>query len=199
MKLSQAASYFNTVPVDGWNGSAWVPSVVSGNFLTYDRFLGPRTFGHKQRMLLVGGDAAELMPYEVTRTPEGDIYLILSNNQDMKGEEVYATNFLLQRAPFMATIIRFDTTAAPSGLGGSKVDTALATYHCDMERFSSEAARDVDLARYPIFNIFLPLTALAVLDTDMELEVDSVRYEIREIENYLDAALVRALKRGADV
>lgn len=56
MKLSQANSYFNSVSLDGWNGSAWIPDVIRGNLLSFDRFITERTFGQKKRMLEVGGD-----------------------------------------------------------------------------------------------------------------------------------------------
>jgi len=196
VKLEQAASYFNTVAVEGWDGSAWVPGVAEGNLLTYDRFLGPRTFGHKQRMFLMGGDGAALVPYEAVRVPGDIIYLVMSHNYDIKRSDIYATNFLLQQADFTAEIIEYQTTTAPSGLPGSKVEHTLGTFFVDVERYNSETSREFDDVRYETTIFTLPKSAESILTVDHELKVSGTLYEVREVYPFLSAMQARGLERA---
>ena len=196
MELSQAAGYFNSVPLDGWDGSAWVSDIASGDFLTYDRFLGPRTFGHLQRMFHLKGDGSEVHPYEVVRTPAGDIYIVASFNHDFRGTEAYATSFLLQQAQYTAEIIKFITTPAPSGIGGTVVENVVATHYCHMERYTSQGSDEFDLVRYGTFIFTLPLSALTDLSVDKELRVSGIDYELKEVHRVLNAAEARGLERA---
>ena len=196
MELSQAAGYFNTVPLDGWDGSAWVQDVAYGDFLTYDRFLGPRTFGHLQRMYHMPGDGSELHPYEVVRTPTGEIYIVASYNYDFRGESPYATSFLLQQALYTAQVIEFSVTPAPSGIGGVRQDNVVATHFAHMERYTSQGSDEFDIVRYGTFIFTLPLAALADLSVDKELRVDGIDYELKEVHRTLNAAEARGLERA---
>ena len=196
MELSQAAGYFNSVPIDGWDGNAWVTNVAYGDFLTYDRFLGPRTFGHLQRMLHVEGDGAGVKPYEVVRTPTGEMYIVSSFNHDFRGSTAYATSFLLQEAQYMAGLIEYTTTPATSGLGGTKSETIIQTYHCHMERYTSEASSEFDVVRYGTFIFTLPLAALAQLSVDKELRVDGIDYEIKDVHQVLNSADALGMERA---
>ena len=196
MELGQAAAYFNTVALEGWNGSAWVADVAKGNFLTYDRFLGPRTFGHKQRMFLMGNDGSELMPYEAVRIPGGLIYLVMSYNHDIKGTTRYATSFLLQQADFIAEIIEYVTVDAPSGIPGSKTPTVIGTFFTDQERYNSEASREFDDVRYETTVFTLPKSAEPLLTVDHELKVNNIMFEVKEVYPFLSAMQARGLERG---
>lgn len=196
MELSQAAGYFNTVPLDGWNGTAWVSAVAYGDFMTYDRFLGPRTFGHLQRMYHVQGDGAELMPYEVVRTPTGEIYIVASYNHDFRGEAAYATSFLLQEAHYTAELIEFTIVPAPSGIGGTKTENVVATYYAHMERYTSQGSDEFDIVRYGTFIFTLPMAALAELTVDMEIRIDGIKYELKEVHRVLNVAEARGLERA---
>jgi hypothetical protein len=196
MELSQAAGYFNTVPLDGWNGSSWVNDVAVGDFLTYDRFLGPRTFGHLQRMYHVEGDGTDLHPYEVVRSPGGQIYIVASYNHDFRGSTAYATSFLLQQALYIGDVITYTTTPAPSGIGGTKTPVIAGTFFCHMERFTSENSSELDTVRYGTFIFTLPRAALAVLSVDAEMRIDGIDYELKEVHRVLNAAEARGLERG---
>jgi hypothetical protein len=196
MELSQAAGYFNTVPLAGWNGSAWVSNIAYGDFLTYDRFLGPRTFGHLQRMFHMSGDGSALQAYEVVRSPGGQIYLNASYNHDFRGGTEYATSFLLQECLYTVEVIDMVTTPAPSGLGGSVVPTVTGTFHGHKERFTSEASSEVDTVRYGTFVFQLPLSAEALVTVDSELKVEGVHHEVKEVHRVLNILEVRALERG---
>lgn len=196
MEFSQAAGYFNSVPLEGWDGSEWVKDVVYGDFLTYDRFLGPRTFGHLQRMFLVGGDGADLMPYEVVRSPTGETYIVASYNHDFKGGEAYATSFLLQQAEHYGDVIEYVTTPATSGLAGSKTETVVAQYHCHLERYNSQASAEFDTLRYGTFIFTFPLSALALLNVDKEVKVSGINYELNEVYRSLNVAEARGIERA---
>jgi hypothetical protein len=196
MELSQASGYFNNVPLEGWDGTSWIPDVVLGDFLTYDRFLGPRTFGHLQRMFHVAGDGADILAYEIVRTPDGKIYIVGSHNHDLVHSDTYATSILFQEAGYMVEVIDLVTTPAPSGLGGSVTPTTLATYHCHYERYNSENSREFDTVKYGTFVFTLPKAALSVVTVDHELLINGVGFEVKEVHPSLDFTEVRALERG---
>jgi len=196
MELRQAAGYFNSVPLDGWDGSAWVSNIAYGDFLTYDRFLGPRTFGHLQRMYHMQDDGASLRPYGVVRSPGGQIYIVASFNHDFRDDTAYATSFLLQEAQYTAEVIEYTTTPAPSGIGGTRVENIVATYHCHMERYTSQGSDEFDLVRYGTFIFTLPLAALSDLSVDKELRVAGIDYELKEVHQILHAAEARGLERA---
>ena len=80
MDLARANSRFNTVSLQGWDGTDWVPEISFGNFMSFDRFITERTFGQKKRMFEVGGDNPIDPAYEVVRTIEGIQYIIISVN-----------------------------------------------------------------------------------------------------------------------
>ena len=199
MELSQASSYFSTVSLDGWNEAtqSWISGIAAGDFLTYDRFLGPRTFGHLQRMFHMTSDGSSLMPYEVVRSPEGQIYLVASFNHDFHNDEAYATSFLLQQAQYTVGIVEMVTVDAPSGIGGTVTPTVIATVHGNRERYTSQASDEVDVVRYETFIFNLPLSALDLVNTDSELKVGDIYYEVKELGQTLNVLEVRALERGA--
>ena len=199
MELQQAAGYFNTVPIAGYTGSAWVSNVASGDFLTYDRFLGPRTFGHLQRMFHIAGNGSAVMPYEVVRTPDSKVYLVASYNHDVRGTEAYATSFLFQEAFYTVGIVDMQTTSAPSGIGGTLDRVVSHTYHGHMDRYTSEASTEVDTVRYGTHIIQLPLSAMPHVTADSELLIDGVYFEVKEVTRVLNTTEIRALERGTSV
>lgn len=199
MELIQAAGYFNTVPIDGYTGATWVSNVAEGDFLTYDRFLGPRTFGHLQRMFHIAGDGAAVMPYEVIRTPDSKVYLVASYNHDFRGTEAYATSFLFQEAFYSIGIVDMQTTTAPSGIGGTLNRVVTHTYHGHKERYTSEASTEANTVRYGTHIIQLPLSAYANVNVDSELLIDDIYFEVKEVSRVLNTTEVRALERGTGV
>lgn len=197
MELSQASSYFSSVPLAGWDeaNQVWVPDIAYGDFLTYDRFLGPRTFGHLQRMFHVTGNGAELRAYEVVRSPEGQIYLVASFNHDFRDGSAYATSFLLQECLYTIELIDLVTTPAPSGVGGSMTPTVVGSYHGHVERYTSEASTEADTVRYETHIFQLPLSVRPFITVDSELRVDGKYHEIKEISRSLNILEVRGLER----
>jgi hypothetical protein len=147
-------------------------------------------------MLLVGGDGSSILPYQVIRTPNGVIYIVLSHNQDINGGGIYATNFLLQQAPYSADVIELQTTPAPSGIGGTVTPTTIATYHCDLERYTSEGSSEFDTVRYGIMTVVMQGDAFATINTEHELDIGGTMYEVKEVNHVLDGTELRVLKRG---
>jgi len=147
-------------------------------------------------MILVGGDGSNIAPYEVVRTPNGKIYLVLSYNQDINDSITYSTTFLLQEAPYTAHVMELQTTPAPSGIGGTVTPTEIAEFHCDLERYTSTGSSEFDVVTYGIMTIILPLAAYDVVTPDHELVIGNREYEIREVNHMLGGTEVRALQRG---
>lgn len=194
MRLAQATAYFNNTTIEGWDGSAWVPLGITGDLHSYDRFLGPRTFGQKQRIFLIGGDTVIPAPYEFIRFPNGKQYILLSYNQDIRRDKVYATAYVIQEAMTVVDVMRLDTVPAPSGTGGTLAEVVESTTFCDFERYSGESGRNVDALSYIQYSFILPLSV--TIDTDRLLTVNSVDYEVREVNPLLNVHEIRAVKRG---
>lgn len=195
MKLSQANRYFNTVHIEGWDGATWQPLFLYGDLLAYDRFIGPRTFGHKQRVLLLGGDDMIPAGIDFIRLPTGVRYILLSYNQDVDGTGLLSTSYILQEAQYTAEILRYIETPAPSGIGGSITTSVIATVFCDLERYSSSASPQMESVRYAEYTIIVP--AALALTQDDDVRVDGQVYQVREINPMLHQKELRCVKRGA--
>ena len=88
MDASEAAEWFATVPLEGWDGSAWVSNVALGDFHSYDRFITERTFGAKKRIFLQPEtERLDTSLYSVVRTPEGPQWVVEDEKQDMEGQK----------------------------------------------------------------------------------------------------------------
>ena len=197
MRLLNAVKYFGNEPIEVWNGSSWevVPQIQS-SVQTFDRFLGPRSFGQRQRILLVGSSEDVLDGYEFIRLSNGERYIILSHNQDMEYGEAYGVSYVIQKAPYDASVMQLVTETAPSGLGGTTTPTQVATTFCDMERYTSEGSSEADTVRYGIFTMLFPLSMKGVVTTDSEILIDGVYYEVKEVSPLLEILEIRTLQRG---
>lgn len=195
MKLSQANSYFNTVHIEGWDGTQWQPLFIYGDLLAYDRFIGPRTFGHKQRVLLLGGDSMIPSGIDFIRLPSGVRYILLSYNQDLDRADQLSTSYIIQEVPYVAEILRYIETPAPSGLGGSIETSVIATVFCDIERYSSSASPEMESVRFAEYTIVVPVTLALTQDDDVR--IDGQVYQIREVNPFLHQKELRCVKRGA--
>jgi len=197
MKLINALKYHDNEPVQVWTGSAW-QYITSTNFsvATFDRFLGPRSFGQRQRILTVGSTADPLQGYEFVKLSNDERYIVLSHNQDMERGQPYGAHYVIQKAPYDAVIMDLVTTPAPSGLGGTATPTEVGRTFCDMERYTSEGSSEADTVRYGIFTMLFPLSMKDVVSTDSEILIDNVYYEVKEVSHLLEILEIRALRRG---
>ena len=197
MELAQATGYFGSEQIEGWNGTAWEEIAdLNLNLHAYDRFLGPRAFGQKQRLLFGGKDQIIPSQYELVRLSNGDIYIILSHNQDLAHGVAYDTTYVVQKAPFVADLIEMVEVPAPSGIGGTIERTSRGTVMCDMDRYTAGDSEELPTVRYTTFSILMP--ASAAIDLDYELEIAGDAYQIIEISPLLQVKEVRA-RRGGDV
>ena len=194
MKLSQAVKYHGSVHIEGWDGTQWVPLLLYGDLLSYDRFIGPRTFGHKQRVFLLGGDDMIGSSIDFIRFPNGKQYLILSYNQDLQGGDLIGTAYIVQEAPFDLEVLTYTTTPAPSGLPADETETVTATSFCDLERYSSSSSSEFDSVRYASYSIVVPRGLAVGLDNDVR--VNNEVYEIQEVNPMLNQTELRTVKRG---
>lgn len=194
MRLAQAATRFNQVPLDGWNGTSWDVGVVRGTLEPFDRFISAQDFKLKDRVLLVGGADAIPAQYAAIRLPTGDVYLVSALNPDIDGNGVYNRAYLIRRAAFQAQVIKFVTVNKASGVPGSKSESVLGTYYCDIERTASIASAELPGAVYATFTVFLP--AEAQVTGDCLLSIAGVRYEVKEVEAAMLLKVARTVRRG---
>lgn len=195
MDVSEAALWFNTVPVDGWNGTAWVAEVGFGDFLSYDRFVTDRTFGIKKRIFHAPDDTKiDALTYPVIRTPDDKIWIVISDSADIEGEVAYANSYLLLEATLQAEVIEHVSTELASGAEGPGSDVVLATYHCDLERYSASNSDLFVNVAYGGYEVTLPYGA--VVDGTKELKINNVLYEIKEVIPELLTTICRCLRRS---
>jgi hypothetical protein len=196
MDVSEAASWFATVPLDGWDGSQWVSNVAYGDFHAYDRFITERTFGAKKRIFLQPDDKRlDVAAYPVVRTPDGKQYIVLSDNADIEGVSRYQSTLLMVEAGYSADVVEFQTTTLASGQQSSPTPVTLSTSVCDLDRFSVDKSDEFSTVVYGMFKIVLP--ASITVDTDHELLIDGAYYEVQDVSPELLAQAIRALKRTA--
>src|SRR6056300_839671 len=127
MKLSQATQHFGYESIYGWDGTSFVPVDASKfSVAAFDRFLGPRSFGQKERILFGGEGHVIPEDYEIIKLSNGETYLIMSHNQDLAFGEQYANTYVIRKALYSASVMQLVTETAPSGLGGTTTPTQVA-------------------------------------------------------------------------
>jgi hypothetical protein len=194
MRAGEASLWFSDAVLDGWNGTAWVPNVCSGDFHSYDRFITERTFGAKKRIFLAHQSKAfSPATYPVVRTADQKLWLVASVNADVDSV-VYAQSYLLHEAKFSAQTVTFTATTRPSGQAGPLTETIGAAVPCDLEQYTLQTSRELDAVTYGVFKVVLPGTV--VLNDDQELLIGGSRYEVKEVWVELLTKVARVLKRG---
>jgi hypothetical protein len=169
--LALAASNFNQAKLDGYDptvSGTWVLDVARGTLQVYDRFVSDRTFGAKKRILEIGKRSKQLpAKYGVIRVPGGRTYMVESVNEDIDVgpySDVYVLHEALERIEVYDNV----TTDLPSGLPGSPVETLLATYWGDSDRFGSsgtqfdQVRREVDVVWLEPGAVVLPTHKIKV-------------------------------------
>ena len=195
MDVSEAASWFASVPLDGWDGSQWVSKVAYGDFHAYDRFITERTFGAKKRIFLMPEDKRlDVATYPVVRTPDLRSYIVLSDNADIEGVARYQSCLLMVEAAYSADLIEFQTTTLASGQESQPTPVTLATAVCDIDRFSIDRSDEFSTVVYGMFKIVLP--AGIAVDSNHELLIDGAYYEVQDVAPELLAQNVRAIRRA---
>jgi hypothetical protein len=195
MDVSEAAEWFATVPLDGWDGTQWASKVAYGDFHSYDRFITERTFGAKKRVFLQPDNKRlDTSTYSVVRTPDGRQYIVLSDNADIEGVSRYQSTLLMVEAAYSADVVEYQTTTLASGQEGDPTLVTLSTTVCDMDRFSVDRSDDFATVAYGLFKILVP--AGVTVDTNYELLIDGAYYEVQDVSPELLAQAIRALRRA---
>lgn len=187
MHPAQAIRKFATVPLEGWNGAAWMPTGVKGDFLSYDRFITHRTFGAMKRLFTA---PIPLPPqWELVRTPDGTVFLASFENIDIEGVSPYGYHYLLHQVNFTAQVIGLVATPSASGMAGSTTEVVLATVRCDAERVTAERSLEFNTVKYTQVLFALPRSAPVTEDT--EIKMDGRYYRIKEV--FLELGILRAV------
>lgn len=192
MDLQQASSWFNTTPVDGWDGSAWVSSVATLTLLPFDRFISERAFGLKRRYALLDPSSTSLETYPVIRFETGEVYLVGMRNFDIQPDP-YSQVYLLHRAPYTADLVEFETDTAASGMATSPTRSTYSTVFADVDRMTSNRSREFDGIHFSDVEITLPRNA--VIGTENEIVIGTDYYDVREVYSESGFIGCRALRK----
>lgn len=195
MDVSEAPLWFANTSVDGWNGTAWVRNVATGDFHAFDRFITERTFGAKKRVFYTPEEAKiDYETYPIVRTADGKVWIVTSDNADIEGVDPYAQSYILLEATLQAEVIEHTTQTLASGAEGSVTDTVLATHYCDLERYSAFNSEPFQNTTYGGYEITMHRGV--VLDVEKELRINGTYYEIKEVIPELLTTVCRCLKRA---
>lgn len=195
MDVSEAALWFNTVPVDGWDGASWNLNVGYGDFHSFDRFITERTFGAKKRVFHAPeANAFDPTVYPVVRTPDGITWVVVSNNADIEYEGPYAHSYILLEAPEQAELVKLEEQTSASGAPIGTTEVTVATLHCDVERYSGRPSEANSAVVYGYYEITLPHGATPTIE--QEIKVNGQYFEIKEVVPELLTVICRCLKRG---
>jgi hypothetical protein len=195
MYVSEASLWFNSVPLDGWDGTAWYSKVAYGDFHAFDRFITERTFGAKKRIFHTPEETKiDYASYPIVRTPDGKVWLITSDNADIEGTEAYAQSYLLLEASLQGQIIEHTTQLLSSGAQGPDTETVVATEYCDLERYSASNSDMFANVTYGGYEI--TFRSGAAVTVENEILIDGVYYEVKEKIPELLTTVCRCLKRG---
>lgn len=195
MDVSEASRWFANTSVDGWNGTVWVSNIAAGDFHAFDRFITERTFGAKKRVFHTPEESKiDYAAYPIIRTADGKVWIVTSDNADIEGTEAYAQSYLLLEASLQAQVIEHTTQLLSSGMRGPLTEAVIATYYCDLERYSSSSSDTFNNVVYGGYEITLPNNS--AIDVEKELRINSVYYEVKEVIPELLTTVCRCLKRA---
>lgn len=195
MGLSKAANYFARTEIEGWSGTAWVPTGAKGALMPYDRFISEREFGLKRRFLLV--DPAFPIPdaYKVIRFKgQTPVYMAGVINKDIQVDE-YSHVQLLHAAAYTATLYNLVKAAAASGMAKTATLTAIGTYRCDVERVTYDKSLEFQGMRMSEAVVIFP--AGTPVTVDHEVKVDAIMYSVAEVYASAGFLYCRAIAKRA--
>lgn len=192
MDLQQAATYFLNDPIDGWNGTTWVPEITKGDLLSFDRFIADRDYVGLGRNLLLDPADTSLDMYSVIRLVSGDIYLLGNHNYDIQNG-VYSRVVSIYRAQSVLTLLGYVKTLSASGVAGAVTRGNLGTYHGSIERVTFSSSREFDNTRATEVLVSLPRNC--PVKTDNELQVGDDFYNVLEVFNFQGFVRARATKK----
>lgn len=195
MEVAEASRWFANTSVDGWNGTAWVKNIASGDFHAFDRFITERTFGAKKRVFHTPEeDKIDYDTYPIVRTADSKIWIVSSDNADIEGTAAYAQSYLLLEASLQAQIIEHTTQTLASGAEGPDSETVLSTEYCDLERYSASNSDMFPNVAYGGYEITMH-KGVAV-DVEKELKILGIYYEVKEVIPELLTTVCRCVKRA---
>lgn len=191
MSLKHAANRFLRTPIDGWDGTQWLPNITQGNMLTGDRFISDREFGNKLRNLLVDPDKPIPPGISLIRIgPPTNVYMVGRSSYDIFGS-VYSMVVSLRRAYYTCTVETFVSQTAASGAKTGSVRSTVGHFACDHENITFTGSRDFPTIKYGDEVVILP--AGTPVDTTNEIAIGNNFYEVQEIYDYAGLQYCRCI------
>lgn len=180
MDLSQAIAYHSTVTLEGWNQAArmWEPGISQGDFRRQDQFIVNRSFGLVKRLFNCPAGARIPSRFCSVRTEEEDIYIVESENPNLRHDRVYSYSYQLRKAPYWAYVYNLTTQTLASGVPGRVEDRELFRCPADVERYGSLGSDEVEGLRYSQISVILP--GNVKVTRDHFIRIGDTRFEIQE-------------------
>ncbi len=199
MRLSRAHSRHAKSTVYYWDpiGYEWLDSGLRARLQVYDRFISERSFGQKKRILTLSGLAEIQDDQSIIRVGDSQtVFLVESLNEDVSGEEVYASTYSVREAPFEVELCQKEVISTASGAQVLGEEQILAPTWVDIERYSAVDSREFPNTDYTVYTVSFPKGL--VLSTDMYLRriSDGMVLDINELYLNLELPAARCQRRG---
>lgn len=181
MNLSQPALRHATVRLQGWDlaNQVWVSDITLGDWKRQDSFIVNRSFGLVKRLFLAAAQFRILDTYGLIKAPDEEIFIIESENANLRHDQPYSYSYQFRKAPYTARLYKMvPGPPLQSGLPGNPVAQDLYTTPCDIERFGTLGSTEFFDVRYTQMSVILP--GNITVDTDTLIEIDGRDYDIRE-------------------
>jgi hypothetical protein len=188
MNLANAATYFSSTPVSGWNGTAWVDNISTVTFLAYDKSLS----ANKRRFILVDPADTVLGLYPVIKVPNGEMYAVGRSDSDIEISE-YGRSVLLHRVFDQIAVRGTTPTVKASGMPGSAVRSTLGLYWGDIERGGYSASKEFDNINFTQNIITFPRDC--PVGSEHELSVNGQFFAVSEYWHEAGFVQCRAMRK----
>ena len=194
MSLATVSDRLSTTPVEGWNGTSWVPDVAFCDFQVFDRFISARDFGQKKRTMYCGPSFLLPTTYKVIRLLSSEVYIVTSTNKDAHRGVLTGVTYFLTEAATQVDISSTVTTKSSSGVITGSTKSTITGVFADISRMGETSSHAMRSVKYSTHILTFP--ADTVINEDDEV-IDGVDvYDISEVTKVLDSVEARGVQRG---
>lgn len=201
MKMGRSTKKFAKTEVYLYNESTatWdLLDGVRGCLLVYDRFISDRAFGQKKRLFET--PIAQKLPMDpdvrtVIKVGDGHaIFLIESENEDIQNSNAFSNIYSLRQLSWPAVISKKSGQKWASGAPKNDALIEIDRTWVDYDRYTANKSTESPGVNYTVETMIFPRGTK--IDTDCQVSVDGMEFEINEVATLLNSLYCRVQKIG---
>ena len=193
MSIPHAANRFRKTPIDGWDGTQWIPDVTRGSFVASQRFLSDRESDNKLRTILLSPDEPLPPEFAVIRVGGSDSIYLVGRTVEDAAESPYSLIMYIRRAYYQCSVLAFIQKTTASGLKVAPSKGSLGTFFCDRETVTSVASKEFDNVKFGDEVVVLPRGT--PVNTTNEILIGTVTYEVEQVYDMNGYRYCRSIAR----